>query len=93
LRALGVQISLATVVEATENEYAERPMRTIKEKEVALYDYADFHKAYQSLSHFLNDVYHHKRIHAALGYPTPAEFEAHWMRLDPLAAPMKLAPP
>jgi putative transposase len=39
LRALGIQISRATVGEATENGYAERLMRTIKEEEVALHDY------------------------------------------------------
>jgi putative transposase len=56
LRALGVQISMATVGEATENGYAERRMHTIKEAEVALHAYPDFHEAYQSLGHFLNDV-------------------------------------
>jgi putative transposase len=93
LRALGVQISMATVGEATENGYAERLMRTIKEEEVALHNYTDFHQAYQSLGRFLNDVYQHKRIHSALGYLTPAEFEAHWMRHNPITVPMNLAPP
>jgi putative transposase len=90
LPALGVQISMATVGEATENGYAERLMRTIKEEEVTLHDYADFHEAYQSIGRFLDDVYQHKRIHSALGYLTPAEFETRWLRQAPA---VKLAPP
>jgi putative transposase len=92
LQALGVQISMATAGEATENGYAECLMRTIKEAEVALHNYADFHEAYHSIGHFLNAVYQHKRIHSALGYLTPAEFETAWQQ-DPMAASVKLAPP
>jgi putative transposase len=93
LQARGVQISMAAVGEATENGYAERLMRTIKEEEVKLHDYADFHDAYQYLSRFLNDVYQHRRLHSALGYLTPAEFETHWLGQNPTAGSMKLAPP
>lgn len=57
LRTRSVQISMATVGEATEHGDAERLMRTITEEEGALHDYTDFHGAYQSLDHFLNDVY------------------------------------
>jgi putative transposase len=92
-RALGIQISMATVGEATEKGYAERLRRTIKEAEVALHDYTDFHEAYQSLGHFLNDVYQHKRIHSALGYLTPAAVETHWWRQDPSAVSIKFASP
>jgi transposase InsO family protein len=54
-------------------------MRTIKEEEVDLSDYQDFHDARAHIGHFLDDVYTHKRIHSALGYLTPAEFEAQWL--------------
>ena len=75
----GVQISMAAVGKPEENGYAERLMRTIKEEEVDLSDYQDFHDAYQHLGQFLDDVYTRKRIHSALGYLTPAEFEARWL--------------
>jgi putative transposase len=75
----GVRISMAAVGKPEENGYAERLMRTIKEEEVALSDYRDFHDARAHIGHFLDDVYTHKRIHSALGYLTPAEFEVQWL--------------
>jgi len=51
-------------------------MRTIKEEEVALTEYRDFADAYAQIGRFLDQVYQHKRIHSALGYLTPTEFEA-----------------
>jgi transposase InsO family protein len=74
----GVHISMAAVGKPEQNGYAERLMRTIKEEEVDLSEYRDFHDAYQHLGQFLDDVYTRKRIHSALGYLTPAEFEAQW---------------
>ncbi len=74
-----VQISMAEVGEPTQNGYAERLMRTIKEEEVDLSDYHDYHDAYQHIGQFIEDVYMHKRIHSSLGYLTPVEFEQRWL--------------
>jgi len=78
LRTTGVAISMAEVGEATQNGYAERLIRTIKEEEVDLSDYLDFADAYHQIGRFLEDVYMHKRIHSSLGYLTPVEFENQW---------------
>ncbi len=75
-----IQISMAAVGVPEENGYAERLMRTIKEEEVALAEYRDFAEAQQQIGGFIEDVYATKRIHSALGYLTPAEFEATWQR-------------
>jgi transposase InsO family protein len=84
LEQLGAQISMAEQGEPRQNGYAERLMRTIKEEEVALTEYRDFADAYAQIGRFLDDVYQHKRIHSALGYLTPAEFEtAYHARLLP----------
>ena len=74
----GVAISMATVGEPRETGYAERLIHTIEEKEVARADYEDFTDALAQIAPFIDDVYRTKRIHLALGYLTPAEFEAAW---------------
>ncbi len=78
-----VHISMAAVGKPEENGYAERLMRTIKEEEVDLSEYSDFHDAYRSIGRFLEDVYTRKRVHSALGYLTPAEFEENWLAQQP----------
>jgi len=80
LQSVQVQISMATVGQAEENGFAERFMRTLKEEEVALSDYQDFPDAACQIGQFIEEVYMTKRIHSALGYRTPAEFESAWWR-------------
>jgi transposase InsO family protein len=79
LKQHNIQISMAEVGEPTQNGYAERLVRTIKEEEVDLSDYQDYHDAYRQIGRFLEDVYMRKRVHSSLNYLTPAEFEAHWL--------------
>jgi putative transposase len=79
LQGHAIQISMAEVGEPTQNGYAERLMRTIKEEEVDLSDYEDYHHAYQQIGQFLEDVYMRKRVHSSLKYLTPAEFETVWL--------------
>lgn len=78
LLAHRVRISMAQVGNPEENGYAERLLRTIKEEEVELSEYTDFADAYTQIGYFLEEVYQKKRIHSALGYLTPVEFEAAW---------------
>jgi len=78
LEAANVRISMAHVGRAWENGYAERFMRTLKEEEVDLSYYESFHDAHAQIKRFVEDVYMRKRVHSALGYLTPVEFEQHW---------------
>jgi hypothetical protein len=74
-----VTISMASVGVPEENGYAERLMRTIKEDGLALTEYEDLADAWRQLGRFQDDVYNTKRIHSALGYLTPSEFEQQWL--------------
>ena len=75
LKEHGVQISVARRGCPWENGYAERLIRTLKEEEVHLNDYQDITEARERIGHFITQVYHHKRPHAALGDLTPLEFQ------------------
>jgi transposase InsO family protein len=72
----GVQVSMAAKGQPRQNAFAERLMRTLKEEEVYLHEYDDLAEARTRIGRFLDDVYMTKRVHSALGYQTPAEFEA-----------------
>ncbi len=73
-------ISMAAIGEPRENGYAERLMRTIKDDEVSLTEYADVRDARRRIGAFLTDVYNRNRPHSSLGYQTPEEFEERYRR-------------
>jgi transposase InsO family protein len=50
-------------------------MKTLKYEEVYRNEYRDFHDAHAGIGEFLELVYNRKRLHSALGYLPPAEFE------------------
>lgn len=76
LLTLGVIISMSDKASPTQNGLVERFMRTVKEEHVDYSEYRDFEDAYHQLKHWLEVVYMTQRIHEALAYVTPAEFEA-----------------
>jgi transposase InsO family protein len=90
LHGLGVTLSMAAIGQPRENGYAERVMRTIKEEAVDLSEYRDFADARSQIGRFLDGVYNVKRIHSALGYLTPREFEARWRSAGPECHPSPL---
>ena len=75
LEAHGVEISVAHRGRPWENGYAERLIRPLKEEEVHLNEYQSITEARDRIGHFIEQVYHQKRPHSALGYLTPIEFE------------------
>jgi putative transposase len=82
LKEYGAQISMADAGQPTQNAYAERFMRTFKEEHVDYSEYRDVGDASAQIGQWLEVEYTRERIHSALGYLTPAEFEAaYWERL------------
>jgi len=69
-------ISMSRVGNPYDNAIAERFMRTLKYEEIYLNDYDCFAEVLRSVQHFIEENYNRKRLHSALGYLPPVEFEA-----------------
>ena len=70
-----IQISMSRRGNPYDNARAERFMRTLKEEEVYGADYRDLEDARSRIGEFLEEVYNRRRLHSALRYLTPEEFE------------------
>ena len=75
LRAHGIAISMSRKGNPYDNAVAESFMKTLKYEEVYREDYRDLAEAHASMGRFLEQVYNEKRLHSALGYLPPVEFE------------------
>jgi len=75
LLAHGIQISMSRTANPWDNAMAESFLKTLKYEEVYRQEYRDMAEARASIQRFLEKVYNQKRLHSALGYRPPAEFE------------------
>jgi len=75
LKQAEARISMAAVGAPKENGPTERWMRTLREEEVDLEAYRHYREAKQGIGRFIEEVYDRKRLHSALGYRPPSEFE------------------
>jgi len=89
----GIQVSMSCKGAPTENARAESFFRTLKVEEVCLADYLNYEEAQIAIERFIDHVYNTKRLHSALGYVPPVEFEQAYARCtcsqqQPNAVPM-----
>jgi transposase InsO family protein len=75
LKLHGCQISMSHKASPWENAGCESWMKTLKSEEVYRQEYRDVEEARVSIARFIEKVYNQKRLHSALGYRPPAEFE------------------
>ena len=68
-------ISMSRKGNPYDNAACESFMKTLKQEEVYRNEYRDFNEARTHMGEFLERVYNQKRLHSALGYVPPAQFE------------------
>lgn len=75
LTEAGMQISMSRRGNPYDNAQAESFFKTLKHEEVYLTQYRNFQEAAASIGDFIEQLYNRERLHSALGYLPPAEFE------------------
>ena len=75
LSEVGACISMAATGNPYQNAQAESFMKTLKVEEIYLKDYRSLEEARANIEHFLMQVYNRQRLHSALNYRPPEEFE------------------
>ena len=58
-----------------DNAFCESFMKTLKYEEVYRQEYRDLAEAHASIERFIEKIYNGKRLHSALDYRPPIEFE------------------
>lgn len=86
-----IQPSMSRVGNPYDNAKAERFMRTLKEEEVDGSAYRDAAEARAGIGTFIEQVYNRQRLHSALDYLSPEEYEAALPRLRQGLAPVVTA--
>ena len=75
LEAHGILPSMSRVACPTDNAMAESFMKTLKTEQVEGRAYRDLEHARRDIGTFIEQVYNRQRLHSALAYNSPMEFE------------------
>ena len=75
LKAVGLRISMSRKGNPYDNAQVESFIKTLKSEEVYLWEYKTFEDVKKRIPYFIEEVYNEKRLHSALGYCPPNEYE------------------
>jgi transposase InsO family protein len=75
LTAHGMTPSMSRPANPYDNAFCESFMKTLKQEEIYCNHYASFEELNGNLEEFIDIYYNRLRLHSALGYRTPEEFE------------------
>jgi putative transposase len=75
LGSVQAQVSRSAIGNPYDNAKAESFFKTLKREEVYLKQDQTFPEAQATSAHFIEEVYHTKRLHSSLGYRPPVAFE------------------
>jgi transposase InsO family protein len=81
LEAHGIQPSMSRVGNPYDNAQAESFMKTLKQEEVDGRDYRNIDEARAAIGIFIEQIYNRQRLHSAIAYRPPAEFEQNLQQL------------
>lgn len=87
INANGIVTSMSRVANPYDNAKAESFIKTLKHEEVDGSLYRDANHARRNIAAFINDTYNSQRLHSALDYRSPVEFEAQMLDRIPGIVP------
>lgn len=80
LESIGAVLSMSRPGRPWENGQCESFLKTLKQEEIDARPYHTMEELEQHLEEFIEQVYNRVRLHSALGYQSPAEFEQQQAR-------------
>ena len=90
LKANRIEISMSRPGNPWDNAACESFIKTLKYEEIYRNEYRDLPEARASIRQFLEKVYNGKRLHSALGYRPPIEFERSLLPSSPPLVPQQV---
>jgi len=89
LKSQGFEISMSKLGTPEDNAFIESFFKTLKNEEVYVKGYETIKDVIKNLPKFIDEIYNTRRLHSALGYKTPEEFEAETLKLKPADRPVQ----
>jgi len=91
LKSHDIRASMSRVGNPYDNAKAESFMKTLKTEEINGSSYRDLAEARAKIGRFIEEIYNRQRLHSALDYLSPVEYEANLPRLKPAISPASIS--